>query len=46
MMHMIKNASLYAAILTEFITLLLNIDNKKSDIDSMLTIHESKIMHR
>ena len=45
-MQMIKKESLYAAILAEFMTLLLNIDNKKSDIDNMVSMHENKTIHR
>jgi hypothetical protein len=45
-MQSIKKASLYAAILAELTILLLNNDNRKSDMDSMLTIHDSKTMHR
>ena len=44
-MHSIKNASLYAVILPEFTVLLLNNDNRKSDIDSMVSMHENKTMH-
>jgi hypothetical protein len=43
---MIKNASLYAVILAELIILLLNNDNRNSDIDSMVNMHENKTMHR
>jgi len=45
-MDRIKNASLYAAILAELITLLLNNDNRKSDIDSIVNMHENNTMHR
>jgi len=45
-MHRIKNASLYAAILPELTTLLLNNDNRKSDIDSIVNMQENNTMHR
>lgn len=45
-MQSIKNASLYAVILPELTVLLLNNDNRKSDIDSMVNMHENNTMHR